>query len=130
MEKGLGLSSIGIKTEERKDYEILQQSIPPETFKILQPFYGEKKGSKVYYSNMPIIRASYGRRPAWLRGLKENATLLESGSKEEILVNNILDKSFMEDFDSYVLDQFVLRDYFREIKAHINYDIFRKIDNN
>ena len=48
----------------------------------------------------------------------------------DVNLNNILDKSFMEDFDSYVLDQFVLRDYFRKIKAHINYDIFRKIDNN
>ena len=48
----------------------------------------------------------------------------------EITKNNILNKSFMEDFDSYVLDQFVLRDYFRQIKANFNYKVFRKIDNN
>ena len=48
----------------------------------------------------------------------------------EITKNNILNKSFVEDFDSYVLDQFVLRDYFRQIKANFNYKVFRKVDNN
>lgn len=44
--------------------------------------------------------------------------------------NNIIDGSFMEDFDKYTTDQFVLRDGFRNIKANINYNIFRKLDNN
>ena len=35
----------------------------------------------------------------------------------KITKTNILNKSFMEDFDSYTLDQFILRDYFRKIKA-------------
>ena len=33
----------------------------------------------------------------------------------KITKTNILNKSFMEDFDAYVLDQFILRDYFRKI---------------
>ena len=48
----------------------------------------------------------------------------------ETTKNNILNKSFMEDFDLYVLDQFLLRDYFRQIKANFNYNILKKLDNN
>ena len=48
----------------------------------------------------------------------------------KITKNNILNKSFMEDFDSYTLDQFLLRDYFRQIKAKVNYNVFKKLDNN
>ena len=95
MEKGLGLSAIGIKTEERKDYEILQQSIPFEIFRMLQPYHGEKQGSKVYYSNIPILYARYGDRPEWLKELKLSSKipdLLEQGSAEQKLVNNILEK--------------------------------------
>ena len=47
-----------------------------------------------------------------------------------ISINNIIDGDFMEDFDEYTLDQFILRDEFRNIKANINYKLFRKIDNN
>lgn len=43
---------------------------------------------------------------------------------------NVLDGSFMEDLDLYTVDQFVFRDKFRTIKANINYNIFRKLDNN
>lgn len=48
----------------------------------------------------------------------------------KITMNNILNKSFMEDFDSYVLDQFISRDSFRQIKAEVNYKILKKLDNN
>lgn len=48
----------------------------------------------------------------------------------EISLNNIIDGSFMEDFDEYTTDQFVFRNKFRNIKANINYNLFRKIDNN
>ena len=48
----------------------------------------------------------------------------------EISLNNIMDGSFMEDFDEYTTDQFVFRNKFRNIKAIINYNLFRKIDNN
>ena len=48
----------------------------------------------------------------------------------EITLKSIFDKSFMEDFDSYTVDQFVLRDKFRNIKSKINYNLFQKLDNN
>ncbi len=48
----------------------------------------------------------------------------------DISIKNILNKNFMEDFDSYTLDQFVYRDFFRNIKANFNYKILLKLDNN
>ena len=36
----------------------------------------------------------------------------------------------MEDFDEYTIDQFILRDNFRNIKANFNYNVLRKLDNN
>ena len=47
----------------------------------------------------------------------------------KITFSNIIDGSFMEDFDKYTTDQFVLRDTFSNIKANINYKIFNKLDN-
>lgn len=47
-----------------------------------------------------------------------------------ISVSNILNKKFMEDFDEYTTDQFIMRDEFRNIKANINYNLFQKLDNN
>lgn len=48
----------------------------------------------------------------------------------KISMENIFDGSFMEDFDLYTVDQFVFRDEFRTIKANVNYNIFKKLDNN
>lgn len=48
----------------------------------------------------------------------------------KLTYNNIIDGSFMEDFDKYTTDQFILRDKFRNIKANINYKVFGKLDNN
>ena len=48
----------------------------------------------------------------------------------KISVENMIDGSFMEDFDLYTVDQFVFRDKFRTIKANVNYNIFQKLDNN
>ena len=45
-------------------------------------------------------------------------------------IRSVFDKSFMEDFDSYVLDQFVMRFSFRNIKARVSYNVFGKLDNN
>lgn len=45
-------------------------------------------------------------------------------------ITNILNRKFMEDFDEYTIDQFILRDEFRNIKANVNYNIFNKLDNN
>ena len=92
MEVGLGISSIGLKTEERQDYERLQASIPKETFKHLQPFVGEKKGSKLYYSNKPILKARYGDRPEWLKELKLNSYAVEDDPKSRALVEQVLHK--------------------------------------
>lgn len=47
-----------------------------------------------------------------------------------ISMKNIMDGSFMEDFDLYTVDQFVFRDNFRTIKAKVNYNVFQKLDNN
>lgn len=48
----------------------------------------------------------------------------------KLSISNIIDASFMEDLDEYTVDQFILRDTFRTIKANINYKIFNKMDNN
>lgn len=92
MEIGLGVSAIGLKTEERQDYERLQASITPETFKKLQPFHGEKQGSKLYFSNIPILNARYGDRPEWLKELKLNSFMVEDNPKTLALVDEILHK--------------------------------------
>lgn len=42
----------------------------------------------------------------------------------------LTDGSFMEDFESYTLDQFPLRDAFRSLKARVHYDLLRQKDNN
>ena len=92
MELGLGISAIGLKTEERQDYEHLQESIPADTFKRLQPFVGDKKGSKVYYSNKPILRARYGDRPEWLKELKLNSYAVAHDPQARTLVEQVLHK--------------------------------------
>lgn len=45
-------------------------------------------------------------------------------------IDNVMDKSFMEKVDKYTLDQFVLRDTFRNIKSIVNYNLLLKLDNN
>lgn len=91
---GLGASSIGIKTEERSDYERLQEIASPELFKKLEPFQGEKKGSKLYYSNKPILNARYGKMPEWIQELKINSSFVDFGDELETknLVDEILQK--------------------------------------
>ncbi len=94
MKSGLGLSAIGRKTEERKDYELLQSSLDYDIFRKLQPWHGDKKGSKVYYSNRPILYARYGLRPEWIMELKNNLPAvdgrLDSNNRE--LINGIVSK--------------------------------------
>ena len=48
----------------------------------------------------------------------------------KITISNIIKGKFMEDFDEYTTDHFILRDTFRNIKARVNYNIFNKLDNN
>jgi len=45
-------------------------------------------------------------------------------------VENIMDGSFMEDFEAYTLDQFPLRDLFRRLKAKTVFEVFGQKDNN
>ncbi|MEG1146836.1 MAG: hypothetical protein RSE21_05330 [Bacilli bacterium] len=48
----------------------------------------------------------------------------------KISIKNILDKSYMDKFEKYTLDQFPLRNDFRHLKSFINYNVFNKLDNN
>ena len=48
----------------------------------------------------------------------------------ELSWSNILDTSFMDSFDKYVLDQFIFRDTFRYIKADMELNVLNKKDNN
>lgn len=48
----------------------------------------------------------------------------------ELSLKNILDGSFMEDFEAYAQDQFPLRDRFRGIKSLFSLNILRQGDNN
>ena len=48
----------------------------------------------------------------------------------EISLESLLDGSWMGDFESYILDQFPLRDGFRELKARVHYELLGQKDNN
>ncbi len=48
----------------------------------------------------------------------------------QLSLQTISDGSFMKDFEDYTLDQFPLRDSFRNLKAWVSQNIFRKADNN
>ena len=48
----------------------------------------------------------------------------------EITVENILSGKFMTKFEEFTLDQFPLRDTFRQLKARFHYDVLRQGDNN
>ena len=72
---GLGISSIGLKTEERKDKEKLKELVKPKVLKKLQPYYeSEHEGNKgkVFFSAHPILTARYGKMPEWIQELKSN----------------------------------------------------------
>lgn len=45
-------------------------------------------------------------------------------------LNNILNSSLKDDIEEYTLDQFVLRNKFRSLKANISYKLLFKLDNN
>ena len=48
----------------------------------------------------------------------------------EISVENILSGKFMTKFEDFTLDQFPLRDPFRQLKALVHYNVLRQGDNN
>ena len=47
----------------------------------------------------------------------------------DLSAKTLLDGTFMEDFESYTLDQFPLRDGFRSLKARVHYGVLRQKDN-
>lgn len=48
----------------------------------------------------------------------------------QITWDGIKSKDWMNAFDRYALDQFIFRDSFRSLKAHIVFDVFHNLDNN
>lgn len=48
----------------------------------------------------------------------------------ELSMESVLDGSFMTDFEEYTLDQFPLRDPFRQLKALFHYNALGQLDNN
>ena len=48
----------------------------------------------------------------------------------EVSMESMIEGDFMEEFESYSLDQFPARDWFRSVKALASYGIFQKKDNN
>ena len=48
----------------------------------------------------------------------------------KITINKILDGKFSNELETYAMDQFVGRDFFRNIKANVNFKILKKKDNN
>jgi hypothetical protein len=69
---------------------------------------------------------------AWVKPTQESS-LAERRPLEqfpEVKSEAILSGKFMEDFESYTLDQFPLRDSFRQLKALFHYDVLLQKDNN
>lgn len=48
----------------------------------------------------------------------------------ELSIKTVLNGKFMEKFEDYTLDQFPLRDSFRQVKALVSYKVFNQRDNN
>ena len=48
----------------------------------------------------------------------------------DLTLENVMNGSFMSDFESFTLDQFPLRDQMRTLKAMAEYNLFQKKDNN
>lgn len=69
---------------------------------------------------------------AWLKPAQETSTAERRPLEQfpEVNSETILNGKFMEDFESYTLDQFPLRDSFRQLKALFHYDVLMQRDNN
>ena len=50
--------------------------------------------------------------------------------RPELTVKTLMSGEWMEDFETYSLDQFPLRDAFRTLKAWFHFDVYRQKDNN
>ena len=51
-------------------------------------------------------------------------------TKPNLLINNEINKDYFKDFDSYVIDQFPLRDSLRTIKSYFLFDVLLRKDYN
>ena len=69
---------------------------------------------------------------AWLKPAQETSVAERRPLDQfpEIKSESILSGKFMEDFESYTLDQFPLRDSFRQLKALFHYEVLMQRDNN
>ena len=69
---------------------------------------------------------------AWLSPSEEisDAERRKLAQLPELSGKTVLDGSFMEDFEAYTLDQFPLRDNFRQLKALVHYNVLQQKDNN
>ena len=59
-----------------------------------------------------------------------NAERRKLAQMPEITINAVLDGKFMPDFENFTLDQFPLRDAFRQVKSLFHYYVLRHSDNN
>ncbi|MDE7322832.1 MAG: hypothetical protein K2N73_08860 [Lachnospiraceae bacterium] len=50
--------------------------------------------------------------------------------KPELTLDSVLDKSFMDNIEKYLLDHFPFRNAFRRVKAHFAYDVLLQKENN
>ncbi len=50
--------------------------------------------------------------------------------KPALTLESVLDKSFMENIEKYLLDHFPFRNAFRRVKAHFSYDVLLQKENN
>lgn len=50
--------------------------------------------------------------------------------KPKLTVKSLMDKSFMDDTEKYLLDHFPLRDNLRRVKAYFAYDVLQQKENN
>ena len=69
---------------------------------------------------------------AWCRPAQEYSTPERRPLAQfpEVSKEKMLNGDFMSEFESYTLDQFPMRDLFRGIKARVQYDVVRRLDNN
>ena len=92
-----------------------------------------KKGQWKIWALLPVAAIWLGLAVwCWLRpgdavSYTERRELAQFPS---VSAESVMDGSFMEDFESYTLDQFPLRDGFRQLKARVHYDLLQQRDNN
>ncbi len=96
MNVGLGAASLGeiFKTEERKDYERLVESIKNEGLEVgkVFPFHTDYDEEKTFFSNIPLNRTRYGDKPEWIKELALGISALPDNSRSKQMATLILNK--------------------------------------